>query len=306
MTMIGSFPANDPRTTLTANAGVPKPTSFGPAEYVMFREEKPAISDATQKTWYSRGNNFYFVYSDAESGAVLTRNGQPDESVLLLPDPKTSVEVTVNGTSHVVGGHTISMVAPGDAEVRVIVGGPIVRLFTVAGPVPQEHVINADSYAQQKPNVAPLSPWPGPLVPADLHTYSLDVPKEEGRFGRMFRCSTFMVNWLEGYDGERDPGKMSPHHHDDFEQCSFALEGEFEHHIRWPWISDSLQWREDEHTWVPSPSIAVIPPPAVHTTRGVGAGHNQMIDFFCPPREDFASKPGWILNADDYPMPGND
>jgi hypothetical protein len=306
MTMIGSFPANDPRATLTASADVPKPTTFGPAEYVLFHEEKPAVADSTQKTWYARGNNFYFSYSDAEPGAVLKREGQPDESILLVPSRSTRAEVTVNGTKQIVEGHTISILAPGDAEVRVIEGGPVVRLFTTAGPVPTDYVINEGSYREPKPNVAPLRPWPGPKVPTDIRTYSLDVEKEEGRFGRMFRCSTFLVNWIEGYDGERDPRKMSPHHHDDFEQCSFALEGEFEHHIRWPWISDSTQWREDEHTWVPSPSIAVIPPPAVHTTRGTGAGHNQMIDVFCPPREDFAAKPGWILNAEDYPMIGQE
>lgn len=108
-----------------------------------------------------------------------------------------------------------------------------------------------------------------------------------------------MVNWFPVREGPRDPERLSPHSHEDFEQMSVALVGNYAHHLRVPWTPRMSEWRDDEHVEVGSPSMTLIPPTVVHTTRAVGAGPHTLIDVFAPPREDFLAK-GWVLNADEY------
>lgn len=302
------YDKSDPRSALAApgnKAKAPPPKAFVGAEYGRFYETEPQVDDANGRTWITRGQNFVVCYSAARAGGTFARKEQPDEYAIIIPDKETVLEIATADGTQKVPGYSIAFVPPGASVVRVVSGGRIVRLFTPKSKDLAEMAANAGNFRGPHPTVPPFVPWPEPPGGLKLRWYSLDVPEEPGRFGRIFRCTTFMINYLSPRIGPRDRTKVSPHHHDDFEQCSLALDGSFIHHIRWPWTTDMNIWREDEHAVCYSPSVCVIPPPAIHTTTSEDPGLNQLVDIFAPPRLDFSMKPGWVLNEADYPMPEN-
>jgi hypothetical protein len=299
------YDVSDPRSSLASGGkpAAPVPTAFAGAEYAKFYESAPQETGPHARTWYARGQNFIVAYSETEPGATFERQSQPDEYVILIPDPGTSVSIRAGQSVETVPGESLAIVPPGRSTVTLPSGGRIVRFFTTQSDDLAAKCVNAQSYARPHPNIPRFEPWPAPPDGYRVRVYSLNVPPKPGRFGRIFRCTTFMINYLDPFIGPRDVTKMSPHHHDDFEQGSLCLEGAFTHHMRWPWTTDMRAWREDDHEHCGSPSLAVIPPPSIHTSEATDAGINQLVDIFCPPRMDFSEKPGWVLNGDEYPMP---
>jgi hypothetical protein len=298
------YDKSDPRAGLsTTTTTAPVWSSYTPADYERFYERQPQESGDWGRSWYVRGENGIIVYSELEPGTVLERKGQIDEWVLLQPDHDTAATVVAGGETKAVAGYTVTFIPPGDSAVTIGKGGRFVRLYTTRSEDLVALCPNKAAHATRHENVPDFKPWPVPKDGYRIRSYSLDVPDEPGRFGRIWRCTTFMVNYLAPQQGPRDITKLSPHHHDDFEQYSLAVQGSFIHHMRWPWTPDMRIWRQDESEFCGTPSVAVIPPPAIHTTRGMDPGTNQLVDIFSPPRMDFSLKPGWVLNPDDYPMP---
>src|SRR5690606_26320923 len=241
------YEADDPRSRLaTAEDGNGPASAFGVSSYGRFYESDPQEIGAKQRTWYTRGQNFVVCYSEVEPGAVVERKGQVDEYVLLLHDKAMSATVEANGETVEVSGYTITMIPSGESRVRCRAGGRIVRLISTSNADIAAKAANGDAYAGPHPQIPAFEPWPDPVGGWKIRSYSLDVPDQEGRFGKIFRCSTFMVNVFAA-QGPRDVTKLSPHSNDDFEQCSLALEGWYMHHLRWPWTANQNDWRDDEH-----------------------------------------------------------
>lgn len=304
---MSSYPSSDPRSQLAAQpaAKAPAVKAYAGADYARFYAEEPQQAGDRSKTWLARGQNFIVAYSDVEAGAALERPAQLDEYCLILPEETLCATVTAGAETVEVPGRSIVFIPPGASKVKVAGKGRLIRIFSSAAPDLAAACSNAASYAEPHANVALLKPWPEPSGGWKIRSYSLDVDAGgTGRFGSIFRCTTLMVNMLDPRFGLRDITTLSPHHHDDFEQGSLVIDGGYIHDIRWPWTPDMRIWREDEHELMAAPSLTVIPPPSIHTSRSVLPGLNQMIDIFSPPRLDFSLKPGWVINAADYPMPG--
>lgn len=299
-----AYDSSDLRSTLpSSTATKAAPERFSGSEHVRFRDLAPVEKTDGASTWYARGQHFVVGYSEVDGEVTFSRAGQPDEYVVLLADDALSAVVRAPGEEVAASGRTMLVVPPGDSSVTISGTGRALRLLTSRSADIAALAANAASYAEPHENVAPFEPWPEPVGGYRVRAYDLTVPPLANPAFRLYRCTTFMVNFIDPKQGPRDPAKLSPHTHDDFEQCSIVLAGEYVHHIRWPWTTNRHNWRADEHEVCAAPAVTVIPPPSLHTSEAIGPGENHLIDVFAPPRFDFSAMEGWVFNADDYPAP---
>lgn len=262
--------------------------------------DEAGISTPGNRSHYARGQNFTIVYTELAKGEVTDKYAAPDEHVVLLPQDGVRLKVLTAAGEVVLDEPGLAIVPPGTSCLLADQDCAVLRVFTCRAEDVAARAANAGSYAVADPAVAPLPPIPPDRAQHAPQVYRLaDIPTNSKRLGRIFRTDSFMINWFPRSEGPRDPDKLSPHVHDDFEQGSVTLAGDFVHHFRYPWTSRLSEWRDDETVPCTSPSVAVIPPGVIHTTRALGDGSHDLIDVFAPPRADFIAA-GWVLNAEEY------
>lgn len=274
-----------------------------PASIARWHDQAPQLEAAGSRSWLARGANFVVMFTEAQAGARLARQGQPDEYMVLLVDSGATIKA--NGQVLEAAAESLTIVPPGDSEVLLHGPGQVVCVFSHDAQDLAALAGNAADYAAPTPDVAALTPWPTPADGFKLRSYPLAEHIQADTNMRIFRSTNLMLNVMTPRMVARDVHKLSPHSHADFEQGSLALRGQWVHHLRYPWVPDMTAWREDEHAEVGSPSLAVIPPKVVHTSRNLNDGGAWLVDIFAPPRMDFASKPGKVANEKDYPLPAD-
>ena len=281
-------------------------TAPRPATHDDYSQIAPqAVDPDGARTWMTRGANFLVAVTDAKAGTVLSRENNTDEYMLILPP---GVPATIRAGSEVVdsGGDTLTIIPAGASEVRLSGAGLAARIFSRHAADLLGRASNAAAYADGAPEVAPLEPWPAPTGGFRLRHYELARyydPAGPRMQPRVFRSTNMMVNVFGVWATRRDTAQLSPHWHDDFEQGSLSFTGQLIHHLRYPWTQDMARWRDDDHVRLGSPSVTIMPAMVTHTTQDVGTEDGLLVDIFAPPRLDFSLKPGFVLNADEYPLP---
>ncbi|MGH3631382.1 MAG: hypothetical protein ACRDRL_28575, partial [Sciscionella sp.] len=234
---------------LTAAQQPSLPSSCAQAQYFEFGKLDPdEVSKRGSRSWFVRTQSFAVAYTQVVDSECIERRNQPDEYVVLLASDDLSLEITTAAGEVTVRGQSVVIIPPGHSALRVQGGGEIVRLFSLRSPDVLARCRNAAVYDRPDPNVAPYRPWPTPTGAPQPRIYPVGaVEPDPDRFGRIYRCSTLMVNYMYPEDGPRDDTSLTPHAHDDFEQCSLTLCGDYVHHVRTPWTPRLADWRDDEH-----------------------------------------------------------
>jgi len=263
-------------------------------------DEAEAVVENGVTSWHCHASNFVVVFSRLDAGQRLAVTGNDDEYVVVVANGGCPVRITAGDEQAEIAEDSLAIVPPGDSVVEATGGGLIWRVFSRDSHVYAERAANALPVNGGAP-VAPLEPWPAPVGGYKLRTYRIADHPNPATPARIFRSRKLMVNLLPKREVLRPPSNLTPHSHDDFEQASIVSVGEWVHHIRRPWGVDSTRWADDEHVRVLSPSVSVIRAQDVHTSQNL-TEHAQIIDVFGPPRLDFSRK-GWVINADEYPMP---
>ncbi len=297
------YDASDPRSKLSSAVAVPAGTPREPTcrelHHVDVDEKHPNGS----RTWWTRSQAMVIAHTEAQAGDELSVDTGGEYMVVVAEG--AGVVVEDGSDSEDVNEFAVVVMPSGPSMVRVTAPGIVLRIFG-APTVPDlaARCANAADYESPDENVAEFVPWPAPPAGERIRVYrAADYPDEPGRLGRLFRCTTVMVNAFDAQTQPRDTTILSPHHHDDFEQVSLQIDGDFTHHMRVPWAANRMHWRDDEHRLTEAPATVVIPPPLIHTSQPSDTGRRFLIDVFAPPRFDFSEQPGWVLNADEYPMP---
>lgn len=228
--------------------------------------------------------------------------------MVILPPDGISATIEAGGKTIEAGEDSLTIVPPGASKITATSDGVIARIISKASTDIMELSSNNETYADGGPELAEPDLWPEPHDGFKLRHYPLaqyiDVDGDRIQ-PRVFRSTNMLVNLFGHYNTRRDSTKLSPHWHDDFEQASLTLNGTWIHHMRYNWGADFANWIPDDHSEMATPSVIIIPARAIHTSMDSGpAGpESSLYDIFCPPRIDFASKKGFVINEDEYPLP---
>ncbi len=295
-----SFAQSDPRLALPP-IDAPEPERLAPHQVYDFSDEATVHVEPSKRTWYGCGKTFVISYSEVEPGATIERENELDEHLVVLHDAG-DVEIVANGETANAKGRVLIILPPGKSRLTFNTAGRVICVSTARSAPDLVALCNADPTMMNDPNVPEYAPAGAPFDGYKIRIYDFDSEPMPGAYAAVWRCSSFLVLRGSWKKGQRDTSMMSPHSHVNFQQSNLVLEGEYRANLRWPWVRNKAEWRKDEQVDIKAPGLLITPAQTTHTIEHRADGLNHCVDFYAPPRPDFAAL-GWALNDAEYPRP---
>lgn len=248
-----------------------------------------------------RGQNFWVEWVEAPPDAGRFEHESAAESLLISFATPLSVQHANEARPVEAPARSVCVLPAGRCGISTRQAGGYAVVASDRPDLRGRRVLHEQAYACADTRIVPTGrPYAGRTMRDRVEVLGFDAIKASPDRPRlkMLQTETLSINLVE-YSGTRDRTALSPHSHEQFEQGSLAMAGEFVHHLRVPWGRDANLWRDDEHLAARSPSLLVVPVGMVHTSEGMGSGMHLLVDVFSPPRQDFIDK-GWVFNSGDY------
>src|SRR5690606_34019470 len=185
-------------------------------------------ADGKAKTWITRGGNFAVCYSEVEPGAVLARENNPEEYMVIMPPDGTTATIEAGEEKVEAGSESLTIVPPGPSRIVATGKGVIARIFSKASEDIVVKAWNAEVYADVARELAPPDLWLEPYDGYKPRHYPLAQfakPGGDRIQPHVFRSTNMLVNIFAHHSPWRDTPALSPHRHDDLEQASLCLNG---------------------------------------------------------------------------------
>ena len=141
----------------------------------VFRDQEPqhVSQDGLAQTWVTRGGNFAVCMSEVKPGAVLARDDNPEEYMVIVPPGGASLTIKAGSETIQAEPESLTIVPPGASQVTAQSAGKVARIFSKASADVMALAVNKDVYADGAPELAPPDLWPEPVCGYKLLHYPL-------------------------------------------------------------------------------------------------------------------------------------
>src|SRR5215468_8705436 len=136
------------------NEAVMAGTAARKATKAEFDTMAPQVVAPKIRTWITRGGNFAILVSRVEPGAVLERQNDREEHMVIVPPDGPTLSIAAGGQTIEAKPDSLTIVPPGASTITATSAGLFAQIYSKASTDIMALASNASTYADGAPELA--------------------------------------------------------------------------------------------------------------------------------------------------------